>query len=302
MDYTQKIEIAEVCPRDGWQNHPVPIDTDTKIELIRKMMDCGPKRIEVTSFVNPKAVPQMADNARVVDGVREYAREKGVTLIGLALNGRGVDNARAAGLTHVSFGVSVSEEHNLRNSNKTIEASFEDFRKIMDRAQGMNVLLALPCTFGSPFGDAIDLDRVLRMCEEAKAMGVKEFGLADTAGISNPRHTREVLRYLKDGGLDFSQVSIHLHDTRGMGLANAWIALEEGITHFDASLGGMGGCPFVPGAKGNIATEDLVNMVSQMGMETGYDLDAAIALAVDMGGWIQAKLSSSMSSLCKKGH
>ena len=127
----------------------------------------------------------MADNARVVDGVREYAGKRRHPYR-LTLNGRGVDNARAAGLTHVSFGVSVSEEHNLRNSNKTIEASFEDFRKIMDRAQGMNVLLALPCTFGSPFGDAIDLDRVLRMCEEAKAMGVKEFGLADTAGSVIP--------------------------------------------------------------------------------------------------------------------
>ncbi len=300
MDYNEKIEIAEVCPRDGWQNHPVPIDTQTKIELIKKMIDCGPKRVEVTSFVNPKAVPQMADNAKVVEGVMDYANEKGVTLVGLALNGRGVDNARAAGLTYVSFGVSVSEEHNLRNSNKTIEASFEDFRKLMDRAQGMKVILALPCTFGSPFGDSIDLDRVLRMCEEAKSMGVEEFGLADTAGISNPRHTREVLRYLKEGGMDFSKVSIHLHDTRGMGLANAWIALEEGITHFDASLGGMGGCPFVPGAKGNIATEDFVNMVTQMGMKTDYDLDATMKLAIEMSEKIQANLSSSMSHLCKK--
>lgn len=299
MRLPESVEIMEVCPRDGWQNHRIHIPTETKIKYIKKMIDCGARKMDVTSFVNPKAVPQMADAFDVVAGVREYAAEKGCMLSGLALNKKGVENAKAAGLENVSFVLSVSEEHNLRNSRKTIQASMDTFLELAAGAEGLDITLALPCVFGSPFGDEIPMKRVTDIIERAFAAGVKEIGLADTAGISSPYHTREVLQSLKSW-VDFGDVSIHLHDTRGMGLANAYIALEEGITKFDASMGAMGGCPFVPGAKGNIGSEDLINMFEQMGVATGYDLQAVVETAVSMGREIQADLVSSMTSLCGK--
>lgn len=299
MRLPESVEIMEVCPRDGWQNHRIHIPTETKIKYIKKMIDCGARKMDVTSFVNPKAVPQMADAFDVVAGVREYAAEKGCMLSGLALNKKGVENAKAAGLENVSFVLSVSEEHNLRNSRKTIQESMDTFLELAAGAEGLDITLALPCVFGSPFGDEIPMKRVTDIIERAFAAGVKEIGLADTAGISSPYHTREVLQSLKSW-VDFDDVSIHLHDTRGMGLANAYIALEEGITKFDASMGAMGGCPFVPGAKGNIGSEDLINMFEQMGVATGYDLQAVVETAVSMGREIQADLVSSMTSLCGK--
>lgn len=298
MEFAKKIDIAEVCPRDGWQNHKHMIPTEVKIEYIKKMIDCGPKMIEVTSFVNPKAVPQMADAAQVVEGILDYADQKEVEVLALALNKRGVENARAAGAKNVGFVLSVSEIHNQRNSNKSIEDSLEDFKRMAAEAQDLNIILALPCVFGSPFGDEIPMERVLRLCEEAKNAGVHMFGIADTAGISNPKHTREVIQYLKKY-ISLDQLSIHLHDTRGMGIANAYVALEEGIYKFDASLGAMGGCPFVPGAKGNIATEDLLNMIQEIGLETTYDLNKAVTTAVEMGKAIHADIISSMASLCR---
>lgn len=293
----KEVLIQEVCPRDGWQNHKFPIPTDMKIKYIKKMMDYGAKKIEITSFVNPKAVPQMADAFDVVAGVMDEAARKGVTLTGLALNKRGVENARACGLKNVTFVLSASEEHNLRNSRKTIEQSLEDFKSLAEVAKDMEISLALTCVFGSPFGDEIPYDRIQRLIDTAFAQGVKEIGLADTAGISTPYHTREILQFV--GGLyGMERMSIHLHDTRGMGLANAYVALEEGITKFDAALGGMGGCPFVPGAKGNIGTEDLVHMFHAMGVETGYDLDQAVACAKAMGEELGASIHTSMSALC----
>lgn len=297
MDVNKMIEIIEVCPRDGWQNHNTIIPVETKIEYIKKMIDCGPKMLEVTSFVNPKAVPQMAGAAEVVAGVKDYAAENGVELLALALNKRGVEHARIAGCDVVQFVVSVSAEHNQRNSNKSIQESFEDFKQMADEARDLKILLALPCTFGSPFGDDIDLDLVLKLCEEAGKLGVTRFGFADTAGVSSPKHIREVIQYLKQE-INIDQMTLHLHDTRGMGLANAFAAMEEGVTKFDAALGGMGGCPFVPGAKGNIATEDLLNMVLSIGYQCSYNLDQAIKTAVEMGVAVQADIRTSMTSLC----
>ena len=255
--------------------------------------------MDVTSFVSPKAVPQMADAVDVVAGVQDYANQRGCLLSGLALNQKGVENARKAGLTDVSFVLSVSEEHNLRNSKRSIKESLDTFLALADGAEGLNITLALPCVFGSPFGDEIPMKRVTDIIDKAFAAGVTEIGLADTAGISTPGHTREVLRHLA-GFVDFAHVSIHLHDTRGMGLANAYVALEEGMTKFDASMGAMGGCPFVPGAKGNIGTEDLINMFEQMGVATGYDLQMVIETAASMGREIDARLVSSMTNLCMR--
>ncbi|WP_448916075.1 hydroxymethylglutaryl-CoA lyase [Eubacterium ramulus] len=298
MKLPEYVKVTEVCPRDGWQNHKVDIPTETKIKYIKKMIDYGAKKIEVTSFVNPKAVPQMRDAAEVYAGIKDYAAEHGTDIMALTLNKRGVDDARACGIKEVCFVLSASEEHNLRNSRRTIEQSLTDFKNLAGEAGDMKIMLAMPCVFGSPFGDEIPMERVIKLIEEAFSVGVHEIGLADTAGISNPYHTREVLQYLKNH-VDFKDVSIHLHDTRGMGLANAYVALEEGITKFDASLGAMGGCPFVPGAKGNIGTEDLLNMFHSMGIKTDYNLDQVVVTALEMGKEIEATIGTSMACLCK---
>lgn len=298
MSIPKKVLVAEVCPRDGWQNHPVMIPTEKKIELIKKMVDCGARKLEVTSFVNAKYVPQMGDAAEVYAGVKDYLSEHNATGFALTLNKRGVDNARAAGFKDVEFVLSASEEHNLRNSRRTIQESLDAFKELAANADGLHIMLCMPCVFGSPFGDEVPLDRIKWLIEEAEKVGVAEFGIADTAGISNPENTRRVLRAIKDY-TDINKVSLHMHDTYGMGLANVYVALEEGITAMDASLGGMGGCPFVPGAKGNIATEDLIYMLNDMGIETGYDLEKLNTLAAEMAAEISAPLVSCQSNICK---
>ncbi len=298
MSMPKKVVVAEVCPRDGWQNHPVHIPAEIKIKYIKKMVDYGARKIEVTSFVSPKYVPQMGDAKEVFQGVQSYLDEHGVTSFVLALNKRGVEDARAAGVRNVNFVLSASEEHNLRNSRRTIQQSLDAFKDLAKEAQDLHIILSMPCAFGSPFGDEVPLDRLRWLIDEAEQVGVEEFGIADTAGISNPENTRRVLRAIREY-TDISKVSLHMHDTYGMGLANAYVGLEEGITALDSSLAGMGGCPFVPGAKGNIATEDLLYMLHDMGIDTGYDLNLVNQTAAEMAGEIQASVVSCQGSLCK---
>lgn len=296
----KKVLVTEVCPRDGWQNHPVHIPAEVKIKYIKKMVDYGARKMEVTSFVSPKYVPQMADAREVFQGVRDYLEEKGVSVSALALNKRGVEDARAAGVHNVNFVLSASEEHNLRNSRRTIQESLDAFKELAREAQDLHIALALPCVFGSPFGDEVPLDRIKWLIDEAEKVGVKEIGVADTAGISNPANTRRVLSAIKDY-TDISKVTLHMHDTYGMGLANTYVALEEGVTRMESSLAGMGGCPFVPGAKGNIATEDLLYMLHDMGIETGYDLDLVNQTAAEMASEIQAAVVSCQGAVCRHG-
>ena len=298
MRMPKNVEVAEVCPRDGWQNHPVPIPAETKIKYIKRMADCGVKKMEVTSFVNPKYVPQMGDAKEVAQAVLPYLEQKSVTGTALALNKHGVDDARAAGFRHVIFDLTASEEHNLRNSRRTIQESMDGFKALAREAGDLDIVLAIPCAFGSPFGDEVTLDRLKWLIDEAEGVGVAEFGVADTAGISSPEHTREILEGLKNY-TSMDKISLHMHDTCGMGLAGVYAALEAGVTKFESALGGLGGCPFAPGAKGNIATEDLVYMLRDMGIETGLDLEALNAAARDMAAEIQANLASCQSGLCK---
>lgn len=297
MAMPKKVTVCEVCPRDGWQNHPVAIPAATKVKYIKRMAECGAKKMETTSFVSPKYVPQMGDAKEVAQTVLPYLQEKGIMHFALALNKHGVEDARTAGFQRVVFVLSASEEHNLRNSRRTIQESLDGLKALAREARDLHIILAMPCVFGSPFGDEVPMDRLKWLIEEAESVGVAEFGVADTAGISNPEHTRQVLRAIREY-TDLDKVSVHLHDTYGMGLANAYVAMEEGITMLDASLGGMGGCPFAHGAKGNIATEDLVYMLHSMGIETGYDLDALNAAAKDMAAEIQAALVSCQSAVC----
>ncbi len=291
----KKITVVEVCPRDGWQNHNVPISTETKLKYIKKMIDYGARTFDLVSFVSPKWVPQMKDAAEVLQESKKYAAAIGqdVEFMALALNGKGIENALKAGATSIQFVISASEEHNKRNANRTIEESLDNFKKMASQVQGVKMTLALACGLGSPFGDDVPVDRIKYLCDEAFKVGVTRIGLGDTAGISNPVHTKEVIRALKSI-CDINQIDVHLHDAYGMGLANAYAAAEEGVTSLDAAAGGLGGCPFVPGAKGNIATEDLVHMLQAMGYETGCDLDKILDTVRSMCEEIQAVPTSSL--------
>ena len=298
MSLPKKVLISEVCPRDGWQNHPVHIPAETKIKYIKKMVDYGARKLEVTSFVSPKYVPQMGDAKEVFQGVKPYLDEKGVTAFVLTLNKRGVVDARAAGVHNVNFVLSASEEHNLRNSRRTIQESMDAFKELASHAQGLHIVLGIPCIFGSPFGDEVPLERIRWIIREAQSVGVEEFGLADTAGLSTPENTRRVIRAVKECA-DVDRLSLHLHDTYGMAIANAYVGLLEGITLFDSSLAGMGGCPFVPGAKGNVATEDLIYFMHAMGIETGLNLELANQAAAEMAAEIQAAVVSCQGAVCR---
>lgn len=298
MSLPKKVLISEVCPRDGWQNHPVHIPAETKIKYIKKMVDYGARKLEVTSFVSPKYVPQMGDAKEVFQGVKPYLDEKGVTAFVLTLNKRGVLDARAAGVHNVNFVLSASEEHNLRNSRRTIQESMDAFKELASHAQGVHIVLGIPCIFGSPFGDEVPLERIRWIIREAQSVGVEEFGLADTAGLSTPENTQRVIRAVKECA-DADRLSLHLHDTYGMAIANAYVGLLEGITLFDSSLAGMGGCPFVPGAKGNVATEDLIYFMHAMGIETGLNLELANQAAAEMAAEIQAAVVSCQGAVCR---
>lgn len=278
MTLPTTIRLTEVCPRDGLQNLGRYLDAGEKVALIRDIVDAGVSEIEVTSFVHPKFVPQFKDAAEVFQAAAEYARPRGVTLIALVPNKKGAENAKAAGVKVVNCVLSASEEHNQRNVKKSVSESLADLGAIVREVEGIEVRLALACALGSPFFDTVSIDQVKHLCNAALALGVERIGLADSAGVSTPAHTGEVLRALK-ADFDLSRFSVHLHDTRGMGIANAYVALSEGITAFDASLGGLGGCPFIPGAKGNIASEDFLNMVASMGIATDIDLEKMVVIA-----------------------
>lgn len=294
-----KVYIQESCPRDGWQNYASFIPTDRKIHYIKAMCEAGAKKIEVTSFVNPKIMPQMADAAEVFAAIKAFSRGQKLQLSALALNAKGAARAEEAGAQALEFVLSASEEHNLRNSHRPLSESMQIFKELALAPRRTEAVLCIACFFGSPFGDVITQERMQWLLTEAQSVGITKFGLADTAGICNPKHMRETLRFLKEQ-VDLDDISIHLHDTYGMGIANAYVALEEGITHFDASLAGMGGCPFAPGAKGNIATEDLVQLCHSLGLETGYDLERLKVLSKAMTEELGIGNNSSVTVACSK--
>lgn len=300
MALPESIVIQEVCPRDGWQNFKTFIPTEQKLDYIKKMIDNGAKHVEITSYVHPKWVPQMADADDITRGILDYIKDRpDVQVDALTLNSKGVERARGLGMKNLVFVVSASEEHNLRNSNKSTADALADFEKMAAGCEDLNITLAIACTFGSSFGDTITADSVLRIYDTAVKYGIKKVGLADSAGVSTPAHTREMLRTLIPR-IGAENICVHFHDTRGMGLANAYVAMEEGITHFESSLGAMGGCPYIPGAKGNIATEDLLWMAQEMGVNAGMDLERTVALSRSMTAAIGAPVISSQAAISDK--
>jgi len=265
-----QITIAEIAPRDGWQNVKEYIPTETKIDLICQMIDAGVTRIQAGSFVSPKAIPQMLDAREVFSAVLE--RYPTTNVFALVPNMRGAQDAVECGLKEISVVVSVSQSHNKANINRTVDESFQQLKEIRESFPGIILNLDVATAFGCPFEGETSLESLLRYLDKAADIGVNSFDLCDTIGVAYPV---QVERFIQEVRKSFPRMplEIHIHDTRNMGIVNTWVAIQQGITNVQTALGGLGGCPFAPGASGNTSTEDLVYMLQKNGVETGIDFE-----------------------------
>jgi hydroxymethylglutaryl-CoA lyase len=270
------VRVTDITPRDGFQNIKEQIPTDLKIAVIDLLAAAGINKMEATSFVSPKAVPQLADAARIVEHMRE--KHPGVELVALIPNMRGAQNAFAAGVREVSYVVSASAAHNKANINRTHEESLNDLAAIVDGLPELKVNLSMSTVFGCPFEGEVPVSHVLRLLEETLKRGARSVSLCDTIGVANPAQVQTVVKAVRETFPDLP-AALHLHDTHGMGLANTFAALQTGITCFETATGGLGGCPFAPGAAGNTSTEDMVNMLHRMGIQTGINLEKLLLAA-----------------------
>jgi hydroxymethylglutaryl-CoA lyase len=266
-----RVSVYEVSPRDGLQNEAVTVPTTRKARLVEALVSAGLTRIEVTSFVSPKWIPQLADAEQILGLLPKV---EGVQYSALCPNARGLERAKQTGIGELAVFVSASETHNRRNVNDTVEGTLSRFRDVVAPAvaYGMRVRGYVSTLWGCPYEGDIDPAAGLAIARRLADMGCYQISLGDTIGCGTPRQTRDIVaRFL--GEFAPEQLAMHMHDTRGTALANVLVGLEMGIRTFDASVGGLGGCPYAPGAAGNLATEDLVYMLERMGIETGIDLD-----------------------------
>jgi hydroxymethylglutaryl-CoA lyase len=272
-----KLIVQEVAPRDGLQIEPTWVDTADKIALINALSTAGFTRIEAGSFVSPKAIPALRDGEAVF---QQIERHPGVIYVALIPNLKGAERALASRADELNLVMSASQTHNRANMRMSCEASLAAFGDIVRHVKASGVLLnaSVATAFGCPFEGKIDEDRVIGIVDTYREMGIQGITLADTTGMANPRQvSRLVTRVLQR--LPASALTLHFHNTRGLGLANVLAAYEAGARRFDAALGGLGGCPFAPGASGNICTEDLVNMCDEIGIPTAIDLEKLLALS-----------------------
>jgi (R)-citramalyl-CoA lyase len=279
------VTLCDVGPRDGLQNQDKILEPEVRAELVNRLADAGLPRIEAVSFVNPARVPQMAGAEEVVEGIE---RRDGVVYAGLALNDHGYDRLAATSLDEVHFAFAASETFNRKNQNASVEESVAAGERIAGRARqgGVRVTVTIGTAFGCPFEGSVDPGRVAGLAE-GFAEHVDEVVFADTVGVAVPRQIRDVLGRADVAG---KPLGVHLHNTRNTGFANALAALDAGATVLDASVGGIGGCPFAPRATGNIGTEDLVYLLHGEGVETGVDLDALIGVAEWLEGVLERPL------------
>jgi hydroxymethylglutaryl-CoA lyase len=283
--YPARVTLVEVGPRDGLQNEVVRLPVDAKVRLISALVAAGLKRIEVGSFVRPDWIPQLAETDEVA---RRAPRAPGVRYSALVPNRFGLDRAIASGLKEVAVFMSATEGHNQKNTNKSVAESLQHFREIVPvaRKAGVSVRAYLSTVWGCPYEGNVDPRRAVEIARQLRDMGCDELSLGDTIGVGNPLQTRRILELFLE---EFrpEQLALHLHDTHGTALANCLVGLEMGISTYDTSIGGTGGCPYAPGAAGNLATEDLASMCMEMGIETGVDLDKLVdagALAQELIG------------------
>ncbi len=278
MNLPKHVVVREVGPRDGFQIEKGWIPTDKKIAVVNALSECGLPIIEVTSFTHPKWVPQMRDAEEVMAAI---SRRPGTRYVGLVPNVVGARRAIAAGVEGYGLSVSASDTHQRKNFNMSIEETFPIQKEIfqLGKAAGLQMTVGIAMAFGCPLEGDIPPDRVLSLLQrfiDLTGGDLEELGLADTSGMANPRQVEELVGLVRKRFPGMA-VGLHIHDTRGMGLANILAGLHAGATRVDASLGGMGGCPYAPGATGNVSTEDLVHMLHDLGIETGIDLDRLLA-------------------------
>jgi hydroxymethylglutaryl-CoA lyase len=278
--FPSSIEITEVGLRDGIQTEATYISTETKIRLLDGLIDAGVRHFEATSFVSPRAVPQLKDAAEVLAGVK---RHPGVILGVLTPNRKGIERALAADADEVAVFLSASESHNQKNLNRSVERSLEDVREAADLVKGSGVRLkgAIATAFGCPFEGDVPLDRIELIASRFAEYGYDSVTLGDTTGMATPPLVRATVERLQSR-LPALKINLHFHNTRGIGLVNLMEGLALGITSYESSVAGIGGCPFAPGATGNICTEDTVHLMQQLGIETGIDLEKLSAVARDM--------------------
>lgn len=287
------VEIVEVSPRDGIQNEPVILSTADKVELVKRCVDSGVRRLEVTSFVNPKRVPQMADADAVAAALPQVPD---VRYIGLALNRQGFVRAREAGLHEVTYVVTASDTFSRRNQGVSCQQGIDNWLEVAKEARGSLPLSAVvPVSFGCPFEGEVSVEHLLRVVEQCMQGDPVEIGLADTIGVATPRDIHQRVGAVRDAFPDVP-VRLHLHDTRNTGIANAWAGIEAGVSTLDSSMGGVGGCPFAPKATGNIATEDLLYLLDRSGIHTGVSMQAAI----DTATWLEERLGKPSPGLLMK--
>ncbi|MED0686188.1 hydroxymethylglutaryl-CoA lyase [Anoxybacillus ayderensis] len=285
-----RVTVKEVGPRDGLQNEPTFIQTEDKIAWINQLSKTGLTYIEVTSFVHPKWIPQLADAYEVASRIE---RVEGVTYAALVPNKKGLEGALAANMDEIAVFMSASETHNRKNINKSIEETYVVLKEVIDEAkrEKKTVRGYVSTVFGCPYEGTVSIERVISVSERLFELGIDELSLGDTIGVANPVQVQRTLEHLLKR-FSAEKIALHFHNTRGMALANVFASLQMGITIFDSSLGGLGGCPYAPGASGNLATDDLVYMLTQMGIECGVQLEPLTEAA----RWIEEKIGRPLMS------
>ncbi len=285
-----QVRLVEVGPRDGLQNEARLWPTDEKLDLIRRLVDAGLKEIEATAFVHPKVIPPMADADAVATGL---PRLPGVTYSALVPNLRGYERALATGIDEMIVFMSVSESHSRANINKTVEEALAACQEVAaaSQADGKPVRAYLSTIYGCPYEGDVDPARVVELTQALLAMGVERVSLGDTTGVGTPGQVRQVLERLLRH-VEPNQLGLHFHDTRGMAIANVLVGLEMGLSIVESAIGGMGGCPYAPGASGNVATEEVVHLLNGLGVTTGVDLDRLLST----GLWIEGLTGKPLAS------
>lgn len=296
INLPKQVIIREVGPRDGLQNEKQFVETKDKIQLIHLLAQAGIKDIEVTSFVHPKAVPQMRDAEEIIHLLPDIP---GVEFSALALNLKGVERAVQAGVKTIVINISATESHNRHNSNRTRKESLKEMEKIVALAQvhKMTVRVDLSVVFGCPYEGDVSSEEINFMIKSLLDVGIKEIALADTAGLGNPLQVYNICQEIQ---ARFPQGSfgLHIHDTRGLGLANIFAGLQSGINIVETSVGGLGGCPFIPKATGNVVTEDVIYLLHEMGIETRVNMDKLLEAGRFIAGVLGRNLASKQLELC----
>ncbi|MBL3538120.1 hydroxymethylglutaryl-CoA lyase [Aminivibrio sp.] len=289
-----KVEIMEVCPRDGFQSVKEFIPTEHKVAIIDGLAGTGISSMEVTSFVSPKAIPQMADAADVLAEFKKKWKGK-VTSIALIPNLRGAEGAMASGVDWMNFVISASEAHNQANTKRTVDESIAEMEKVAALKGSTKLRVSVATAFACPFAGPVAPEKVVRVIDRALEAGADGITMADTIGTADPKYLTSTLSVIREKYGDYP-FTLHLHDTYGMALANMVAAMGLGIASFDAAAGGLGGCPFAPGAAGNAATEDMVNMAERMGISTGIDILKVLSVVRTMESVYGLKINSHLAA------